>query len=85
MKRLVASFVVALTLVGGCAASLGASAPTLPGEHPPNVEKLDMPENFPAVLTFCSHGTRVWYSFGPKDGYSGTTVALTSQRDGQCG
>lgn len=79
MKRTAAAFAVALVAVGGCAASIGASAPVPANAYPAGLVKHDMPDGWPAVYTWCENGTRVVMSYQAEGGsHNNPTLALTS-------
>lgn len=42
-------------------------------------EKIDLPHGFPAIVTVCSHGTRLW--MGYEKAYEGNALSLVSRAD----
>lgn len=89
MKRKVYAIVMIallVAMVGLAGACTSVAAPASPPYTVVSVkvEKINMPDDFPAILTFCYHGSRVFQSFSPKDGYAGKTISLTSQKDDTC-
>lgn len=70
-----------LALVVACAVS-PTQAQDAPGKPMPGVEKYDAPNGFPALLTYCLYGTRLFEAY-TQGGYSGTSpaIGLTSRPD----
>lgn len=77
------AFVVALLMLVVACTIAPTSAQDAPGKAVPGgVEKYDMPNGFPAILTYCLHGTRLFETY-TQGGYSNTSpaVGLTSRPD----
>lgn len=85
-KGLVAIASALVLTATGLAACASPARSDEPGNYPPGVEHYDMPFGMPAVVTWCSHGVRVWQTY--HDGgssYGGnSSLALTSQTGAGC-
>jgi hypothetical protein len=76
-------FVAALLLLAVACASAPSEAQDAPGKAVPGgVEKYDMPYGFPAAITYCLYGTRLFESY-TQGGSNRTSpaIGLTSRAD----
>lgn len=73
------SFALALIVLACTAPS--TQAQDAPGKAVPGAEKYDMPNGFPAVITYCLYGTRLFESHVQGNSAQGPAVALTSRPD----
>lgn len=80
---LASAVVVASVLVAAISCSSQSAAQNAPVQPLPQVEKYDAPYGFPAVITYCLHGTRLfetWHDGG--DNYGGnSSIGLASRPD----
>lgn len=82
-----AAVVAATILIGAGACASQSAAQDAPGKSLPDVEKYDAPYGFPAVITYCLHGTRLfqtWHDGGASYGGNSSIGFVARPDDPSC-